>query len=582
MKKILIYESRKDIRQKLLTPLVAAGFATLIAETQSETVQVLQESQPDLVICSYSVSALMREELFREIQTVTIDSFFPILILSEQDPPPELNLPAHRRFLAGAIDHSLLVQSVRDLLFGDIETEHIPDVIPKSKHDTAHFHYDQVTGLPGLQLLKKYLAKAIEESAEVSPIAVLVIDLDRFRNINDALGHDSGDLLLQSISQRLIGCIGDSDKVFHLGEDKFSIVLLNILQDHEASDIAMDLIHAIKQTIYCQDYEIHMTASIGISLYPNDSKDMQKLLRYAEAGMYQAKEQGRNNYQFYSGMIKSRAFDRLTIETGMHRALKREEFKVYYQPQVDISTNRIVGCEALIRWYHPHLGWVSPNQFIPLAEETDLIISIGEWVMRTACQQNKRWMDQGFPALRLTVNVSGQQFKRTDIVQSMAQILQETQHPPELLEIELTESVLMKTITNTVTKLSELKKIGVAIAVDDFGTGYSSLAYLKRFRVNTLKIDQSFVRDINDDSDDAAIVIAIISMAHSLGMKVIAEGVENREQLMFLKQHGCDEIQGYYFSQPLPAEQFFYLFERDYATFIDGFDTFPDFPATGT
>jgi len=284
--------------------------------------------------------------------------------------------------------------------------------------------------------------------------------------------------------------------------------------------------------------------------------------------MYQAKELGRNHYEFYSSFIRSRAYERLNLESGLHKALKHEEFKLYYQPKIDMRCNKITGMEALLRWHHKDFGWVSPTQFIPLAEETELIVTIGEWALREACRQNQLWMKAGFDPLCVTVNVSGQQFRQTDMVRLIYQVLEETGLDPTLLQLELTESVLMKNVSNTVVKLSELKKRGVSIAVDDFGTGYSSLAYLKRFQLDTLKIDQSFVRDIDRDLDDAAIVSAIINMAHSLGMEVVAEGVETYEQLDFLRQHNCDHIQGYYFSRPLPPEQFEALLSVDLSEYF--------------
>jgi diguanylate cyclase (GGDEF)-like protein len=561
MKKVLIIEPSPQLCQKMTDILHISGFETLVADNETAGLALAQEYLPELIIFNYDTQRLSPRELVEilqsDIDTATIplicviseamytlrtleQNFSPEHYLSHPFRPEELMLKVNQHLpITASYRHMSLVSAPV------VSNVNIP----------AHY-YDSITGLPNHILLHQVLIEDVQTTPTEFLVGVLVVDLDRFRTINDALGHDNGDLLLKAISQRLINCVGSNERVFHLGEDKFAVLLPDLIQEQDAAKVANDIIHEIKQTIPFQDHELHITASIGISLYPTDTTEIKKLLRCAETAMYQAKEQGRNTCEFYSSFIRSKAYDRLNLESGLYRALKHNEFKLYYQPKVELTTNRVVGMEALIRWHHKDFGWVSPTQFIPLAEETDLILTIGEWVLQEACRQNKLWMEQGYPDLCVTVNVSGQQFKRTDIVKLVNHVLDETGLPPECLQLELTESVLMKNISNTVVKLGDLKKRGVSIAVDDFGTGYSSLAYLKRFRLDTLKIDQSFVRDIDHNSDDAAIVSAIINMAHSLGMTVVAEGVENLKQLEFLRAHHCDQIQGYYFARPLPAEEF--------------------------
>lgn len=564
-KTVLVIEPSLQLSQKIVDVLHISGFETLTTDNENTGLALAQEHTPDLIIYNYATRAMTPTELSEILDSDIDTAAIPRLCLvpensdfnADESAPIStwLQIPFRPEALMETLNQLLPAKPGYRLALATspvISNINIP----------AHY-YDSVTGLPNHIVLHQVLMDDIQTTSPEFLIGLLVLDLDRFRTINDALGHDNGDLLLKAISQRLINCVGSSERVFHLGEDKFAVLLPDLIQDQDAAKVANDIIHEVKQTIPFQNHELHITASIGISLYPTDTNEIKKLLRCAETAMYQAKEHGRNTYAFYSSFIRSKAFDRLNLESGLYRALKQDEFRLYYQPKVDLKQNRIIGMEALLRWYHSDLGWVSPTQFIPLAEETDLILTIGEWVLQKACEQNKAWMDQGYPPLCVTVNVSGQQFKRTDMVRLVSNILQETHLPAEQLQLELTESVLMKNVSNTVVKLNELKKMGVSIAVDDFGTGYSSLAYLKRFKLDTLKIDQSFVRDISNDADDAAIVSAIINMAHSLGMNVVAEGVESREQLEFLRANACDQIQGYYFSQPLPAEAFANLLDQD-------------------
>jgi diguanylate cyclase (GGDEF)-like protein len=383
----------------------------------------------------------------------------------------------------------------------------------------------------------------------------MFLDLDRFKMINDTLGHDTGDRFLQAIGIRLEECLRERDTVSRFGGDEFAIILEDMAQAEDAAPLASKILEAFGRPFEIGGHEYYVTTSIGISLYPSDGTDAQTLLKNADAAMYQAKELGKNTYQFYSADMGAHAIERLTLETSLRHALERNEFVLHYQPQVALADGRIVGVEALLRWQHPQLGLLAPAQFIGLAEETGTIVPIGQWVARAACRQAKLWDEAGLPPLRVAINVSARQFNEPSFVDGIAQLLAQTRFDAGRLELEITESVIMKNAQVTVARLQALHAMGVRFAVDDFGTGYSSLSYLRRFAVHTLKIDRSFIHDITADQGDAEIVKTIIAMARGLKLAVIAEGVETKEQLAFLRGHGCEAVQGYLLSRPLPADQ---------------------------
>ncbi len=438
--------------------------------------------------------------------------------------------------------------------------------------------YDELTGLSNRSMFNQQLTRALARARRNDKsLAILFIDLDRFKNINDTLGHDAGDRVLKEVAERLRGCLRESDTVGRLGGDEFVVLIEELSQPVQVAAVAQKILAAmaipfvasVAQKILVavaipfilDAQEYHITASIGISTYPADSEDMQSLLKNADISMYRAKEQGKNNYQFYSSQMNVHTLERLALESNLRRALERNEFLLHYQPRVDIGSGRITGMEALVRWQQPAKMLIPPAQFIPLAEETGLIVPIGEWVLKTACAQNKSWQDQGLPPLRMAVNLSARQFAHEKLLQDVARVLNETGLDPATLEFEITESMVMRNPEHAVKLLNALKAMGIHLSIDDFGTGYSSLSYLKRFPIDSVKIDRSFIRDIPGDADDAAITQAIIAMAHSLRLKVIAEGVETTEQLRFLRDHGCDEMQGYYFSKPLPESEFLRLLQ---------------------
>jgi diguanylate cyclase (GGDEF)-like protein len=423
-------------------------------------------------------------------------------------------------------------------------------------------HYDELTGLPNRSMFHERVGHALAQARRGERVlAILFIDLDRFKNINDTLGHDAGDRVLKEIADRLRGCLRESDTVARLGGDEFVVLTEGLAQPAQVAAVAQKMLAAIAKPVVLETQEVHISASIGISTYPGDSGDMQGMMKNADIAMYRAKEQGKNNYQFYSAQMNVHTLERLAMESDLRRALERNEFLLHYQPKVDIGSGRVAGVEALVRWQQSGKALIPPAQFIPLAEETGLIVPIGEWVLRTACAQNKAWQDRGLPRLRMAVNLSARQFAHENLVQDVARILSETELAPAALEFEITESMVMSNPERAVQLLNKLKRMGIYLSIDDFGTGYSSLGYLKRFPIDSVKIDRSFIRDLPGDGDDAAITEAIIAMAHSLRLKVIAEGVETEEQLRFLREHGCDEMQGYFFSRPLPEGEFLRLLQ---------------------
>ncbi len=374
--------------------------------------------------------------------------------------------------------------------------------------------------------------------------------------INDTLGHDAGDQLLREIAGRLDQVLREIDIVARLGGDEYVVLIEEVTEQSQIITVAQKILSAVINPIVLKDHEYRITASIGISLYPRDGQDEQSLMKNADIAMYLAKEEGKNNFQFYNPNLKSRSFERLTLETNLREALERNEFSLHYQAKLDLKTNAITGVEALLRWQNPALGAVAPMQFIPVAEETGLIISIGRWVLKTACAQNIAWQQQGLAKVCMAVNLSVRQLMDDTLVPDIRSILQESGLAPNLLELEITESMLMQNPERVIKILTEIKKMGVRLAIDDFGTGYSSLGQLKRFPIDTLKVDRSFIRDLSRNSDDQGITEAIIAMGKTLSLTVIAEGVETEEQEAFLRSHACDEMQGFYFSKPTPPDQF--------------------------
>ncbi|GAB4293720.1 MAG: hypothetical protein Kow0096_09510 [Thiohalomonadaceae bacterium] len=416
-------------------------------------------------------------------------------------------------------------------------------------------YYDPLTELPNRTLLRdrgeQILSKAERNHA---PAAFLFVDLDHFKTINDSLGHLSGDSLLQEATQRLRAALRHTDTVGRLGGNEF-LIILGHTDATSAAHIARNLLMRLSQPFVIDGHTLNITASIGIALYPGDGTNFDDLLKDSDVAMYKAKELGRNRYHFFTPELNQAAMERLTLESALRTALEQNQLSLYYQPQIDLASGKVIGVEALLRWQHPQMGFISPARFIPIAEESGLISQIGTWVLREACRQNKAWQEAGLPPMVMAVNVSTRQFSLGDILAAVQHALAESRLQAEHLEVEITESLLAQDLENTLWVLEELNRLGVQIAVDDFGTGYSSLAYLKRFPLHKLKLDQSFVRELEHDADDRAIASGVVNLGHSLGLVVIAEGVETGAQLDILRRLGCDEIQGYLYSRPLPPEE---------------------------
>jgi len=450
------------------------------------------------------------------------------------------------RFAANSVN---FLQSLANILATAIDRKNTEERL------TYLAQFDPLTGLPNRSLFLDRLERAMELARRNRKrIGVIFADLDRFKIVNDTMGHGVGDKLLVQVAQRLQGCIRSVDTVARLGGDEFAFILPELTLGEDATLVAEKVIFSLSQVFELEGQEVYVSASLGISVYPGDGVNADSLLRNADTAMFQAKEQGPAIYQFYLPQMNERAMARLTMETQLRGALARQEFVLHYQPKASLISGQITGFEALLRWQRPGLGLVPPLQFISVLEDTGLIVPVGEWVVQTVCEQIKSWREQQVPLYPISINLSARQFHQQDLEKIIGKALAASRIDPRLLELELTESVLMKEAEMAASTLQNLKAFGVQISMDDFGTGYSSLAYLKRFPLDVLKIDRTFIRDVTSDADDATITVAMINLAHSLGLKVIAEGVETSAQLEFLKEHGCDEMQGYFFSLPLPLE----------------------------
>lgn len=417
-------------------------------------------------------------------------------------------------------------------------------------------YHDDLTTLPNRRyfhtVLKEELLKVKQTNGK---LAIYLLDLDRFKIINDTLGHEKGDILLHEVSDRLTEYLPDNAELFRMGGDEFTIILKNVKHKSEATSIAKGIIQLFKEPFIIENYEFHISTSVGISFYPQDGHDIDALFSKADTAMYRAKEHGKNNYSVYHSNMEKRLLDKLTFETELRNAIDKNELVLYYQPQVDLTTEKIVGVEALLRWNHPTLGLILPEDIIPLVEEMGMSGELGEWVLQTACHQVKEWQMKGIPPIRVAVNLSPQDFLKNGLVERVKQVLDQTKLEPQLLELEITESMTMD-VNHTIDILESLNKLGVQIAIDDFGIGYSSLNYLKNFQIQHLKIDRSFVNDILNNPDDVKIISAIISLAHGLNLGVIAEGVETKEQADVMNNLHCDQVQGYFYSRPLPPDEF--------------------------
>ena len=480
------------------------------------------------------------------------------------------------RFLHEALDAEVDANGKVTRLLGTVQ-----DITDRRRAEERIRHlayYDSVTGLPNRAMLKEQVRRALAGARRHNRLAALLfLDLDHFKRVNDTLGHSAGDELLREVATRLANSVRDSDYVAHqrrevsapgsntdtgcpsvarLGGDEFVILLSEVRKPEDAASVAERAIESLRAPIRLGDNDIYVTGSIGISTFPEDGDSDEALLKHADAAMYHAKDLGRNRYQFYTKSINERALARIELESSLRKAIEAEEFELYYQPQINIQDGRVVGAEALIRWHSPERGFVPPDQFISVAEDSGLLIPIGEWVLGEACRQNQRWREQGLPELSVAVNISAVQCAHAAFSETVEHSLAASGLDPQGLDLEVTESLLMQNLDTSVQLLEHLKRFGCRVSIDDFGTGYSSLSYLKRLPLNAIKIDRSFINELTENSDDANIVEATISLCHNLRLKVLAEGVEEQAQLEYLRARGCDEAQGYFFSKPLPAAEF--------------------------
>jgi diguanylate cyclase (GGDEF)-like protein len=547
--RVLIVDDDRTLRLALRNVLLRDGYQIEEAVDGVQAVALCRRQMPDLLLMDGLMPALDGFDACRQIRQLPESNHVPVLIITALEDDDAVD----RAFSSGATDYV-----PKPLRFPVIR--HRVARLLKASQAEKHVHrlayHDPLTSLPNRTLFRRRLEERLSLAKQrKTMIALLFLDLDRFKLVNDTLGHDTGDLLLQMVSKRLQGCVRSNDMVARLGGDEFTIVLGKIDSSRVAARVAKKICRALSSPFVFAGQEVYVTTSIGIAVYPDDGTDIGTLIKHADTAMFRAKERG-DHYQFYEVEMELVNAKRLRLEGDLRRALDRNEFVLHYQPQVDLETGQAIGMEALIRWQHPEHGLVSPDDFIPLAEETGLIGPIGEWVLRQACTQLRAWLDHGFAPIEVAINLSGRQLEKGDLARKVRDILNQTGLPGHSLELEITESTLMKRAEDVIPTLHQLEELGVKLAIDDFGTGYSSLSYLKRFPIDKVKIDRSFVRDITKDPDDAAIVKAIIALARTLRLKVVAEGVENHQQERFLKELGCHFIQGYYVSKPLDADSF--------------------------
>ena len=568
--RVLIIDDEEQIRH-LLIDVLGSAYDCSDAGSAEEALAALSENTFDLVISDIDMGAMSGLELVPRVHSLSPDTVV-VMVSGNQDIGfaiealrvgafDYITKPIDLRHVEASVERAL---NHCNLLKEKRRYKEQLEMLLQQRTAQVDWlaYYDTVTQLPNRALFEDRLTQAVSVAkAAHQSLGVLFISLDQFKKVNDSLGHGPGDKLLREFAERLKSCITKSDTVARFGSDEFALLRTQIDGTKDVIETIGSLSQVLKFSFDLPGHELFATASVGVSLFPLDGEDCQTLLKNAGAALYKAKRSGGANYQFYTADMHALATKRLELESNLRRAIQNEEFLLHFQPRVSVDSLAITGVEALVRWQHPQLGLISPSEFIPLAEDTGLIVPIGEWVLRTACLQGQRWRDQGFAPVQIAVNISARQFHDQDLAQTVIRILEETGLSPRYLELELTESSIMQDAEFAAEMLSRLKSMGINISIDDFGTGFSSLASLKRLPIDALKIDQSFVMEATSDPDDAALVMAIITLAHNLRLKVIAEGVETEDQLRFLQLLRCDEIQGYFFSKPLPADKLTSVFD---------------------
>jgi diguanylate cyclase (GGDEF)-like protein len=561
--KIFVIDDDDQIRA-LLLDIFKEGYDCWEARSAEEALLVLAQESFDLVISDINMGGMSGLELVPHVHSISPDSV--VLMISGQN-----NIEAAIEALrAGAFDYIMKPFDIRQVEAA-VERALKQSALLKEKRRyknqletllterTAEVnrlaYYDTLTSLPNRTLFKDRLEQAVAVAQRAGDLlGILFISLDQLKKVNDTLGHLPGDQLMKQVAARLRSCVTASDTVARFSGDEFAVMLIHIDGAKDVVEVISSIRDSLRLPFDLEGHELFATTSVGVSLFPLDGKDSDSLLKNASSALYRVKKAGGDDYRFYTEDMNSKASKQFALETSLRHAIDNEEFVLHYQPRFAVDSLKITGVEALIRWQHPQLGLLSPVEFIPLAEDNGLILPIGEWVLRTACRQNRKWQKKGFAPMRIGVNVSARQFQQPQLAELVLQILEETDLAPECLDLELTESSVMSNPEATISVLTRLKEMDVTISVDDFGIGFSSLSYLKRLPIDTLKIDRSFVRDLTTDPDDAALVMAIVTLAHNLRLNVVAEGVETEEQLRLLNLISCDEVQGYLFSKPLAAE----------------------------
>lgn len=562
LKRVLLVEDDEDdyvVTRDILGDIKGARYELEWASSYDAAIEAITHKEHDVYLFDYRLGCHTGLELLHD--AIAMDCKVPVILLTGQD-DRETDLEAMR---AGAADYLVKGQITAQVLERSIRY-----AIERRRAEEQIIHaafYDHLTQLPNRLLFHDRLKNTIEMAVRSRRTAALLfLDLDNFKRINDTLGHRMGDLLLKSAAERLSGCLRKSDtiarfktelinpSVSRLGGDEFIILLPEIRQCEDTITVAKRIMEDMTHPFSLEGHELFISASLGIAIYPIDGNDVDTLLKNADTAMYHAKALGKNNFQFYEQRMNSAALEKLTLENHLHRGVERGEFLLHYQPQMEVTSGKIVGFEALIRWQHSERGMIQPNVFIPLAEETGLIVPIGDWVLKEACRQNKAWQDAGIPPFAMAVNISTHQLRHPAFVDTVARTLYETGLEPRYLALEITESIMMENIGTNMNTVAELKKMGLQFAIDDFGVGYSSFSYLRQLPIDTIKIDRSFLKDVSSNPDDAAIVSAIIAMSHGLNLEVIAEGVETEEHRQFLREQGCDLFQGFLLSRPMPPE----------------------------
>ncbi|HEX6414336.1 MAG TPA: EAL domain-containing protein [Burkholderiales bacterium] len=555
---LLIEDNAGDARliEEMIREDPGAPFRLHRADRLSRGLELLAASDTGLILLDLSLPDSIGLETFARVYAHS--PAVPIIVLTGND-DQTVALSAVK---GGAQDYLVKGRLDRELLLRAMHYS-----IERKRYQVQLEHqanYDALTGLPNRNLLHDRLRQAVYGQRDKRSIAVVFMDLDHFKVVNDSLGHSTGDLLLKAMADRLRTALREGDTVGRVGGDEFVLILNDQVNEEIMYRAMQRIIGRISEPVTIDGKELYVTCSAGISIYPQDGRDVDTLLKNADAAMYRAKEHGRSNFQFYTSEMNERVNERLALEAALRRALERNELALHYQPKVSMKTGAIVGAEALVRWMHPEWGLVRPARFIPLAEETGLIVTIGEWVLREACRQTRAWIHAGLEPGNVSVNLSVRQFRQEGLVRTVSRILEETGLDPSKLEMELTESMVMHNVEAAIAVLQGLKQLGVGLSLDDFGTGYSSLSYLKDLPIDTLKIDRSFVRDIGagEEADDGVLAQAIISLGHALHLKVIAEGVETDAQMRFLRRNACDEVQGFFYGEPVPPDAHARLLEK--------------------